>query len=119
MAKNVLIAILFIGFIGSLAFGLFKASEVSDRDRRIILAEEERKRATEARIKAEDALRLTRDTLEKAYLVATNAKRDAAIAHLETQKAKKQYESIHFRAYTDSQRDSVWTALYPTGDSIR
>lgn len=93
MAKNVLIAILFIGFIGSLAFGLFKASEVNDRDRRIILAEEESKRATEARIKAEDALFDVRDSLETMTTIAMNFKIDSRKAEIRAQQIEKRHET--------------------------
>lgn len=115
MAKNLIICVLFIALVTLAILGLFQRSQINDHERAIITAEQDKKQAISDRIKAEEALRLTRDTLEKAYLVATNAKRDANKAVYEAQKLRQEHEAFIFKHFdNDTVRLRAWAELYPT-----
>jgi len=119
MAKNIVLCLLFIAVIILAGVAFVNRHSANESRQRAELARREIKAILAKRDSLEAAIKLTRDTLELAYLVANNARIDVNKAKFESQKWRQQYESIRFKPYTDSQRDSVWTALYPAGDSIR
>lgn len=115
MVKNAIIAALFLAFIAVSIYGLFQRSQVDDRTRAAILAEQEKIEAQEALDSATAHLKLVRDSLELAYVVASNARIDANKALYEGQKLKKQVDSFILTEFkTDRQRDSVLRVLYPS-----
>lgn len=115
MAKNILICVLFLAFVAALVFAFITASQGNDLQEVVKVATRERDEARAAEIKALDALKMTRDTLELAYQVAVNAKRDREIANYATQKAEEELKRMVFKAFqTDKERDSVLLALYPS-----
>lgn len=93
MAKNILIAALFLCLIGSLVFGLFKASQINDRDRRVVLAEEERKQARADLELAKTNLKAARDSIELLFIIASNERIDTRKAEFKAQQIEKRHET--------------------------
>lgn len=93
MAKNILIAALFVLFIGVSIYGLFQRSQISDRDRRVVLAEEERKQARAALELATTNLKTARDSIELLFIIASNANIDSRKAEIRAQQIQKQHET--------------------------
>lgn len=117
MAKNILICTLFIAllFMSGLAYINRGAADKVELDSlKHALATEQ------AKAKAlEQAIKLTRDTLELAYLVANNARIDVTKAKHESQKWRKQYETVLFQPLNDSLRERLLSELYPSYKDFR
>lgn len=117
MAKNAIIYALFIAllFMSGLAYINRGAADKIEVDSLKYALKNEQANSKEI----EWVLKLTRDTLELAYLVANNAKIDVTKAKIESHKWRKKYETIVFQPLTDSLRERLLSDLYHSYKDFR
>lgn len=111
MAKNLLLCILFLIAVGEGGYIILNLSNVPYETSDILKSE--LKAIQRERDSLEVRLEQVRDTLERAYIVANNARIDTRKAEYESQRWRKQYEKVLFVDFAnDSVRSAEIAKLY-------